>query len=49
MSTRHAQAAQIELLDQLGCHIVPGFYFGRPTSAEELATRLTFSWGESAK
>ncbi len=32
---RAETAAQIELLDQLGCHIVQGFYFGRPASAEE--------------
>ena len=33
-------AAQIELLDDLGCQVVQGFYFGRPTSAEEFADRL---------
>ncbi len=36
-------AAEIELLDQLGCHIVQGFYYGRPTPAEELGYRLTWS------
>ena len=35
-------AAQIELLDGLGCQIVQGFYFGRPTSAKELTKRLTW-------
>ena len=35
-------AAEIELLDQLGCHIVQGFYYGRPVSAEELSSRLTW-------
>ncbi len=35
-------AAEIELLDQLGCHIVQGFYYGRPTSAAELSSRLTW-------
>ena len=24
-------AAQIELLDDLDCHVVQGFYYGRPT------------------
>jgi diguanylate cyclase (GGDEF)-like protein len=35
-------AAQVEILDQLGCHIVQGFYYGRPTSAQELGNRLTW-------
>lgn len=35
-------AAEIELLDQLGCHIVQGFYYGRPASARELSGRLTW-------
>ena len=33
-------AAQIELLDDLGCHVIQGFYYGRPVSAEELRNRL---------
>ena len=33
-------AAQIELLDELGCQVVQGFYFGQPVSAEELRNRL---------
>jgi diguanylate cyclase (GGDEF)-like protein len=36
-------AAQVELLDQLGCHIIQGFYYGRPTTAVELADRLAWS------
>jgi diguanylate cyclase (GGDEF)-like protein len=35
-------AAQVEFLDELGCHIVQGFYFGRPATAEALGSRL--SW-----
>jgi diguanylate cyclase (GGDEF)-like protein len=35
-------AAQVEFLDELGCHIVQGFYFGRPSTAEDLGSRL--SW-----
>jgi diguanylate cyclase (GGDEF)-like protein len=35
-------AAQVEFLDELGCHIVQGFYFGRPSTAEDLGGRL--SW-----
>lgn len=41
-------AAEIELLDQLGCHIVQGFYYGRPTSGEELSSRLTWSSSTSS-
>ncbi len=33
-------AAQIELLGDLGCQVIQGFYFGRPTSADELEHRL---------
>jgi diguanylate cyclase (GGDEF)-like protein len=33
-------AAQIELLGDLGCQVIQGFYFGRPTSADELENRL---------
>jgi diguanylate cyclase (GGDEF)-like protein len=33
-------AAQIELLGDLGCQVIQGFYFGRPTSADELEKRL---------
>ena len=36
-------AAQVELLDDLGCHIVQGFYFGRPTKAEDLGSRLSWA------
>jgi diguanylate cyclase (GGDEF)-like protein len=35
-------AAQVEFLDELGCHIVQGFYFGRPATPEDLGSRL--SW-----
>jgi predicted signal transduction protein with EAL and GGDEF domain len=35
-------AAQVEFLDEMGCHIVQGFYFGRPSTAEDLGSRL--SW-----
>ncbi len=34
-------AAQVELLDDLGCNIVQGFYFARPTNAREITSRLT--------
>jgi len=33
-------AAQVEILNALGCHIAQGFYFGRPTSAEDLGNCL---------
>jgi diguanylate cyclase len=33
-------AAQLELLDDLGCHVVQGFYYGRPTSHSALEGRL---------
>ena len=32
--------AQLELLDDLGCHVVQGFYYGRPTPESELVGRL---------
>ncbi len=35
-------AAQVEFLDQLGCHIVQGFYYGQPTTAAELGHRLAW-------
>jgi EAL domain-containing protein (putative c-di-GMP-specific phosphodiesterase class I) len=33
-------AAQIELLGDLGCHVVQGFYFGRPATAAKFAELL---------
>jgi diguanylate cyclase (GGDEF)-like protein len=33
-------AAQLELLRDLGCHVVQGFYYGRPTSHSALEGRL---------
>jgi diguanylate cyclase (GGDEF)-like protein len=35
-------AAQVEFLDELGCPIVQGFYFGRPSTAEDLGSRLAW-------
>jgi diguanylate cyclase len=40
-------AAQIELLDELGCHVVQGFYFGRPITADEFQSRITWSGARS--
>ena len=39
-------AAQIELLGELGCQVVQGFYYGRPTAAAEFSNRL--SWPQSS-
>jgi diguanylate cyclase (GGDEF)-like protein len=36
-------AAQIELLDDLGCHVIQGFYYGRPTTSAEFADRLRWA------
>ena len=33
-------AAQLDLLDDLGCHVVQGFYYGKPTSHSALEGRL---------
>ena len=41
-------AAQIELLGELGCQVVQGFYYGRPTDAQEFANRLSWSQGSDA-
>jgi diguanylate cyclase (GGDEF)-like protein len=41
-------AAQIELLGELGCQVVQGFYYGRPTGAEEFANRLSWSQASDA-
>ena len=40
-------AAQIELLNDLGCQVIQGFYFGRPTSSAELEHRLMRSRASS--
>jgi diguanylate cyclase (GGDEF)-like protein len=40
-------AAQIELLNDLGCQVIQGFYFGRPTSSAELQHRLMRSRASS--
>lgn len=40
-------AAQIELLNDLGCQVIQGFYFGRPTTSAELEDRLMRSRASS--
>ena len=41
-------AAQIELLDELGCQVVQGFYFGRPITADEFRNRIMWSGAGSS-
>ena len=45
---RGRSCRQIELLGELGCQVVQGFYYGRPTGAQEFANRLSWSEGSNA-
>jgi diguanylate cyclase (GGDEF)-like protein len=37
--------AQVEVLSQIGCYVIQGYYFGRPSSADDVGTYLSADRG----